>query len=158
MGSHRLNPAACVLLRSGSRDPRPQLRGKGEFAAAVRIAHCRLATHANRTVLVQRSVADRGVLRGVFVSRLLQLGLCSVARLVGCRGVVPSILRGGASLPGMEWRPPHGNIRSALLAGGGDLRFSLASNRTPCSCRSRRWNDGMAGTARTLGNKRCGWK
>ena len=134
---HRLVPAARGLPRLCGRDPRPQLRCTGERAAADRKTHHRPAAHADRNVLVRWGVADRGVLRGVSVSRLLHLGLRPVARLVGRRGAVPSDLRDRASVPGMEWRPPHGNRRRALHAGRGDLRLPLAGDRAARPPRSR---------------------
>ena len=115
---HRLVPAARGLLRLCGRDPRPQLRGTGERAAAVRNTHRRLAAHADRNVLVRWGVADRGVLRGVSVSRLLHLGPRPVARLVGRRGAVPSDLRDAGML----------------------TRDGMASSARESSARSSRWS------------------
>jgi hypothetical protein len=64
-----------------------------------------------------------------------------------------SILRDWACLPGMEWRPPHGNGRCLLHAGRGNLRLPLASDRATRPYRARRWDDGVAGAARGLGSK-----
>ena len=59
-----------------------------------------------------------------------------------------------ACLPGMEWRPPHGNRRRVLHAGRGDLRLPLAGDRAARPRRSRRRNDGVAGAARGASNRR----
>ena len=53
----------------------------------------------------------------------------------GAAASVPSDLRERACLPGMEWRPPHGNRRRDLHAGRGDLQtpFGRRSRCTPSS-------------------------
>ena len=64
--------------------------------------------------MVRWVFADHGVLRGVSASRLLYLGLLPLARLVGRRDVVPSILREWASVPGREWLLRTGLVGALL--------------------------------------------
>lgn len=82
-------PAHRGLLRLRNRDRRPQCRSAGKHSAA-RSPHHPHAAHAGRTVSMEWCRADRRVLRGISISRLLHRCVRTVARLVGAPQPCPS--------------------------------------------------------------------
>ena len=136
----------------------PQLRGTSESAATGRRIHRCPAAHADRTVSVGWGVADRGVLRGVPLSRLPCVGVLAVARAGGAPRHCPfhSSRSGICTRDGMASSARESSPRSTRWSWQSSARSGQQSRYTVY--RSRLWDDGVAGASARARHEATPWK
>jgi len=142
--------AWAIATVARSADTRANLRQQFGPVASV-IPHTRTELYWFGGVSLTAGFCEEFLYRGYFI-----WVFAPVARVVGRRGAVRFILRSCAHLSGMERCAPHGNSWRVLRDHCGGIRFPLAGDRAACSGRSHEWNDGVAGAARGVGNRRSG--